>query len=513
MMTATATCMLQQQARYASLCAGAVLMVACQSQTSNAPQPDGTSTVMEPAAVQVAQTPPTIQPRITFRLQPDLWREIRQGFRLAHHVERKRVQQELRWLQNHPTYLLNLKPRMERYLGFIQKSVAERNMPSELALLPIIESALDPYAVSPGGAAGLWQFMPATATRFGLKRNWWYDGRRDPIAATNAGLDYLEYLYARFNDWSLAVAGYNAGEGSVRRAQRRADPDATFWELPLPRETRAYVPRLLALAALVADPQAYGVELPRLSPDVPFTVLNTHSQFDLTKAATALGLDIDTLYRWNPAMNQWATPPLGPHRLLVPTQDVQNGQARLSAVPEAERVQWLRINVARGDTLSEIAKRYRTDTASLRKANHLTSSRIRAGQALYIPKSNNTQGDYPHARSAAGTPYVVKPGDSLWTIGQAHNVSIARLVKANHVGPKDVLRIGQQLTIPTRSSGTRSVIREVRYGVRKGDSLAKIAARFNVRVSEIASWNQLKISNYLQPGQSLKLYVNVAGGE
>jgi membrane-bound lytic murein transglycosylase D len=464
-------------------------------------------------AVIHAETAPEIAPQVEIQPPPDLWRDIRSGFQLSHHLEQKRVQQELRWLQKHPQYLNKLKSRMERFLGYIHQQVAARDMPSELALLPIVESALDPYAFSHGGAAGLWQFIPATAKRFGLDRNWWYDGRRDPVAATDAGLDYLEYLHAKFNDWSLAMAGYNAGEGNVRRAQRRSDPQATFWDLPLPRETQAYVPRLLALAALVADPEAFGIELPPLSPLIPFTVVDTHSQFDLMKAADTLGVDIDTLYHWNPAMNQWATPPRGPHRLLVPSVQVSNGQALISAVPESERVAWLRIKVTPGDTLSGIAQRYATDTATLTRANQLSSSRIRAGQTLYIPKSTKTLAEYPSARTLGAKHYLVKAGDSLWTISRAHNVSTAKLMKANHVGPKDVLRIGQRLSIPGgTSNGSRKVIREVRYGVRKGDSLARIAARFNVAISEIASWNQLNVTNYLQPGQSLKLYVNVAAG-
>ncbi|MFP6816748.1 MAG: LysM peptidoglycan-binding domain-containing protein, partial [Pseudomonadales bacterium] len=227
-----------------------------------------------------------------------------------------------------------------------------------------------------------------------------------------------------------------------------------------------------------------------------------------------LGIEIDTLNRWNPAINQWATPPAGPHRLLVASSDVVDHQELLSAIPENERVQWLRIKVANGDTLSEIAARHNTDVASLRTANRLTSSRIRAGQALYIPKSTRTLDDYPRGRTVSGTPYLVKPGDSLWTISRAHEVSMASIMKANHVGPKDVLRIGQNLTIPGNSArASRSVVREVQYGVHKGDSLARIAARFNVRVTEIASWNHLNVASYLQPGQSLKLYVNVAAGK
>ncbi len=492
------------------------LLVGCQTH----PTPSAPETVKFEPPPPVAVPLPVIKPTVTYTLKPDLWRDIRDRFQLAHSLDQKRVQQELRWLRENPRYLHNLKPRMERFLAYIHGEVAARNLPGELALLPIVESALDPYAFSHGGAAGLWQFIPATAKRFGLQRNWWYDGRRDPIAATQAALDYLEYLHLLFEDWHIAVAGYNAGEGNVRRAQRKAAPDATFWEMSLPQETRMYVPRLLALAAVVTDPEAYGLTLPQLSPGVPFVAVDTQGQFDLAKAAETLAMELDSLYDWNPALNQWATPPNGPHRLMIPALDPSRSQAALSAVPASERVRWLRIKVANGDTLSEIAHRHRTDTATLRRVNNLTGSSIRAGQALYIPKSGSAPSRSPRGRTQQGLDYAVRPGDSLWTISRAHGVSMTRIMKANHVGPKDLLKVGQTLRIPgvqRASPGAdgdgREVIRTVRYGVRKGDSLARIAARFNVRISEIARWNQLDVNNYLQPGQSLKLHVNVAAGE
>lgn len=515
-MTATATVVRLATPVNALVLVVVAMLAGCQTLPSTAlPETDAA----KPAPATAVPIPP-IAPQVAYELKPDLWRDLRERFQLAHSLEQKRVQQELRWLQDNPRYLHNLKPRLERYLAYIHEEVAARGLPGELALLPIVESALDPYAFSHGGAAGLWQFIPATAKRFGLQRNWWYDGRRDPIAATHAALDYLEYLHLLFADWHIAVAGYNAGEGNVRRAQRKAAPGASFWEMSLPRETRMYVPRLLALAAVVTDPEAYDLSLPEISPDVPFVALDTHGQFDLTKAAETLAMDLDALYDWNPALNQWSTPPDGPNRLMIPALNATRSQAALSAVPENERVQWLRIKVASGDTLSEIAHRHRTDTATLRRVNNLAGSTIRVGQALYIPNAETTTNRSPGGRNREGVQYSVQSGDSLWTISRAHGVSMTHIMKANHVGPKDVLKVGQNLSIPGAQSsapsaqdGGREVIRTVRYGVRKGDSLARIAQRFNVRVSEIARWNQLDVDNYLQPGQSLKLYVNVAAGE
>lgn len=453
--------------------------------------------------------PLPVEQSVVESVEPNLWRDLRDGFTLDHHTEQKRVRQELAWLQRNPQYLQRLQPRLERHLAYIHKQVRARDFPSEIALLPIIESALDPYAFSPGGAAGLWQFIPATAKRFGLERNWWYDGRRDPVAATEAALDYLARLHKRFGDWSLALAGYNAGEGNVNRALRRSAEGASFWELKLPRETAAYVPRLLALAELVSHPKQFGIELPVVSPEVPFIVVDTAGQLDLSVAAAATGVDIATLYLWNPALNQWATPPKGPHHLLIPTTHADLAQAKLAAIPDAERVQWLRIEVTSGDTLSQIAQRYRTDVASLRKANQLSGNTIRAGHSLLIPKSDAALSN-PVAQRSTGRTYIVKSGDSLWSISRAEKVAMAKLMKANHVGPKDTLRIGQRLTLP---GGTNSVIRTVHYGVRRGDSLAKIAQKFNVAVNEIADWNHLNPRDYLQPGQSLMLYVDVAAGQ
>lgn len=487
-----------------------VLQVSCQTLTPDeAPTSIAVPTLPVPVLI-ATQPPPVITPAVEYRLVPDLWRDLRKSFILDHQLDRKRVQQELSWLRRHPDYLPRLQPRLQRFLGYIHQQVLARGLPGELALLPIVESAMDPYAFSHGGAAGLWQFIPTTGKRFGLARNWWYDGRRDPIAATRAALDYLEGLHKRFGDWSLAIAAYNAGEGNVMKARRRGPEGANFWDLPLPRETRAYVPRLLALSAIVANPDHYGLALPGVDPAVPFSIVQTGGQIDLAIAAEHLGEDLETLYRWNPALNQWATPPNGPHRLLVPGGEATELAERLGAIPSDARVRWSRVKVRSGDTLSQLARRHNTDVASLRKANNLRGTTIRIGQALYIPRSSQALDEYPPSRRWQAANYTVRAGDSLWTIGKAHGISVTKLMKANHIGPKDALRVGQRLTIP---GGSKQVVRTVKYPVRRGDSLAAIAARFNLQVSQIATWNQLNVNNYLRPGQALTLYVDVAAGD
>jgi len=496
------------------------LLAACQL-LPHPPVAAVTAPAAEQAPVVTPLVAPVAVPRIARRTlpppQPDLWREIRADFALEHYLDQRRVRQELAWLKRHPRYLPRLQSRLQRYLPHIHAEVRARGLPGELALLPIVESALDPYAFSHGGAAGLWQFIPATATRFGLPRDWWIDGRRDPVLATDAALDYLQHLHRRLDDWYLAVAGYNAGEGNVRRALRKSGGETYFFDLDLPRETSAYVPRLLALSALVADPEAHGMTLPEVVPEPAFATIDTRGQFDLMKAAVALELPVDVLYEWNPALNQWATPPQGPHVLHVPVTLAADAQSRLDAVPERERVQWLRVEVARGDTLSHLARRHRTDVDTLRRVNRLNGNRIRAGQALFIPRSTEAPAAYPGANRRPEGDYQVQPGDSLWSIARAHEVPLARLVKANEIGPKEVLRVGQRLVIPggstTPLAGRGDVIRKVRYGVRRGDSLARIASKFNVAVADITQWNKIDPGNYLQPGQKLLIYVNVAAAE
>ena len=298
----------------------------------------------------------------------------------------------------------------------------------------------------------------------------------------------------------------------MSRARFAVIRGGNFFELRLPKETQAYVPRLLALAAVISDPDAYGITLPKVVPMTTFRTLNTHSQFQLTKLSQVIGIDIDEIHRWNPALNQWATPPKGPHRIIVPASvDIQLVQAEIDAIPSKQRVDWSEIRVKNGDTLSQIARRHGTDVTSLRLANNLSNSRIRAGNKLLIPKHAAALKTTP--RSARGdVAYVVQPGDSLWTIARAHKVKLNKLMRNNHLGPKDTLSVGKTLKIPGATSSARKVTRKVHYKVRKGDSLARIAGKFNVSIKQIANWNKIDAKRYLQPGQGLLLYVNVLGG-
>lgn len=466
----------------------------------------------------------------------DLWERIRDGFQLEAD-DRPAVQQQLDWYVRHPAYITRVFNRAKPFLPYIVAEAESRGMPLELALLPVVESAFDPFAYSHGRAAGLWQIIPGTGKRFGLKQNWWYDGRRDPVAATHAALDYLEYLYKMLGeDWLLAVAAYNSGEGNVMRAQRKnlkSSRPTDFWNLSLPRETEAYVPKLLAVRAVVADPQSLGLTLPAIE-DVPyFEEVATGAQIDLALAAGLAGLDIDELYALNAGFNRWATDPDGPHRLNVPVDAAPVLTQALANLPDRERVKWLRYKVQNGDALGNIARKNRTTVELLRQVNGLKGSMIRAGDHLMIPTATRSLDSYTKSadsrlsstmsrpQGVSKAEHVVKSGESFWSIGKKYGVSTRNLAKWNGMAPGDTLSVGRKLVIWTDGTVYQAAsqvgnapsdqVRKVTYTVRKGDSLARISSRFRVSVSEIQKWNAgtLAKSKYLQPGQKLVMYVDV----
>ena len=286
----------------------------------------------------------------------------------------------------------NVERRLQRgrpYLHYILSEINRRGLPTELALLPAVESAFDPFARSPRGAAGLWQFMPRTGSQLGLRQDTWYDGRRDVIAATDAALDYLTQLRQRFDgDWLLALAAYNAGPTRVQRAIQRNRSNGKpvdFWHLQLPKETRDYVPKLLALRTLITTPAVYGLTLPAVA-DLPyFSVLDSGGALDLAVAARLAGVSVDEIRRLNPALTRQTVRRGGSRRLLIPTKRVARFRTRLAGLAEQQRVQWVRHHISAGDTLSAIAQRYRISVARLREFNQLPDYSIMAGDLLIVP--------------------------------------------------------------------------------------------------------------------------------
>lgn len=465
----------------------------------------------------------------------NVWDRVRDGFRLEPLVN-KRIQQEIDWYAKHPAYMARVSERAEKYLFYIVEEIEKRGMPMELALLPIVESAFDPFAYSHGRAAGMWQFVPGTGKMFGLKQNWWYDGRRDIVASTGAALDYLEMLHKQVGgDWMLALAAYNSGVGNVQRAIRKnaeKGKETDYWSLPLPKETEMYVPRLLALKALVERPDEYGLSFYPIANEPYFLVVNVGSQIDLAQAADWAGMSMEEFSALNPGFNRWATDPEGPHQLLFPIDKAGTFIERLAAMPEDQRVMWDRHLIKPGDTLSSIAKQHNTSIEFLQSINSLNGSSIRTGRTLLVPKSTAAPEAYIAAtptdleQSQSQGPgkrveYTVRNGDTLWSIGRQHQVSTQQLAKWNGMAPGDTLRLGQKLVIWQKAvtsgktnadQGTQNdkgIVKKVDYKVRRGDSLAAIAGKFNLRVADIVQWNRVSPSRHLQPGDNLTLFVDI----
>ncbi|WVM93748.1 LysM peptidoglycan-binding domain-containing protein [Halopseudomonas pachastrellae] len=400
--------------------------------------------------------------------------------------------------------------RAQRYLYYVVEQLDERQMPLELALLPFIESAYNPQAISSAQAAGLWQFIPSTGRNFSLRQDWWYDGRRDITASTGAALDYLTLLNGYFDgDWLLALAAYNCGEGCVGRAIKRNEAlglPTDYWNLQLPRETMNYVPKLLALAQIVDSPTAYGTVLPSLANEPYFAGVAIDQQIDLHKVAELADLSTDELLSLNPAFNQRVTAPNGEYQLLIPVDHVEQFTAALASLPANERVNYQHYRVRSGDTLSQIAQRHQLSVSVIRDVNDINGSLLRVGQTLMLPQLAGSP-TAPATSTLAGADslrYRIQPGDNLWTIARAHGTTVNRIKRDNNLSSNG-LTVGETLVLQTGGNSSGGDARRVAYTVRSGDSLYTIAQRFNVDVDKIRDWNQL--GRYLQPGQQLTLFV------
>ncbi len=445
----------------------------------------------------------------------------------------RRVRAQKSWYLNHPAYLERVSKRASPYLYFIIEQIEKRKLPLELALLPIVESAYDPFAYSHGRASGMWQFIPGTGKGYGLKQNWWYDGRRDVYLSTHAALDYLAFLNRHFDgNWLHALAAYNSGLGNVGRAIRKnkkKGKPTDFWSLKLPKETKAYVPKLMALAEILKDRANNQTNWTYVANQPYFVRLPTETQIDLSLAAELSEQSMSEFYQLNPGFNHWATAPDGPHYLLFPIEKQEAFLKNLKSIPKAERIAHKRYTIKSGDSLSGIAKKFSTTVNLLKANNNLRKNNIRAGQMLLIPVPSEKRTAYvksAHQRLLAKQKtnrkghkkaVTVRQGDSFWTISRKHKVSVRNLASWNNMAPNDTLRVGQKLVLwsktPSKYAGlmnSKQKTKKIRYKVRNGDSFARIADKFNVSLSKIKKWNKsLSKNKYLQPGQSLTLFVDI----
>lgn len=397
----------------------------------------------------------------------DVWDRIVAGYALPP-LDSPSVAQFESWFANNPEYMERMMDRAKLYLFHIAAEVEKRGMPMEIALLPAIESAYKPHAYSRAKASGLWQFIPSTGRLYGLKSNWWYDGRRDVVASTGAALDYLQKLHDDFDgDWHLAIAAYNCGEGNVARAIKRnkkLGKPTDFVHLKLPRETRSYVPQLVAMANIVANPSKYGAKIPSIPNTEYFAQIETDTPIDLGVAAKLLDMPAEDLYFINPGYRQWLTVGDGPHTLLVPAAKKDALLLSLNDLDDHERVVMASHTVRKGEKISKVARHYGVTAEAIVGINDLKTSRLSAGQTLIIPVSLARLAYAPPEKQVSQTAkrssaksggkvrvtHRVRAGETLYSIARRYNVYVNQLRTWNFLDHNDVLRAGQKLHIYTK---------------------------------------------------------------
>ncbi|PCS21720.1 lytic transglycosylase [Candidatus Enterovibrio escicola] len=512
--------------RYVLTCS--ILLIGCQlSKTNNIetirmiPEKTTTNQQIETNSIVVKEDP--IPHAVTPQAQENIWDRITMQLELAV-PDKQRINYYRNWYLKHPQHLETVAKRAEPFLYLITEKVEARGIPLEIALLPIVESAFDQFAYSHEQAAGLWQFVPDTGHRFGLKQNWWYDGRRDVIASTDAALDLLEYLHKKFNgNWFHALAAYNTGERRIFMAIRKnksMGKPTDFWSLDLPKETSEYVPKLIAVADIIKHQHKYKLSLlPIVNKPVVGTV-DPNVQMDLAQAANYAGLSLSELKSLNPGYNHWVTSPNGPTHFLLPHNKIDRFKRTFSDNGN-KSINITRYKVKTGDSLSLIAQRHHTTIKVIKLANSLDSSNILSGQHLIIPNGLKVQTKYSlndlrrfakfssKKNSDYKLSYRVKQGDSFWKISLEQDISYKDLARWNGMNLQDPLHIGQKLTMWKRADDN-VLIRTILYSIREGDSLSSIALQYNVSVSELVKWNSLKKHEYLKLRQKLKIYIDIS---
>ena len=408
-------------------------------------------------------------------------------------------------------------------------------MPIEIALLPIVESDYYPFSYSHGTATGIWQFIPSTGRMYGLDEDWWHEDRRDVLASTKAAVQYLKDLNQMFDgDWLLSIAAYNAGPGRVQRAidnNIKQGKKIDYWSLDLPKETEKYVPKLLAVARVLKDPDRFNQKLTMIENKPYLEPVKLQSQFDLALIAQWTNLSIDEIYSFNPGLKRWATPEALPYTILLPIDVVDDFIETLSNQKNRPKVSWTRYKVKEGDSLSVIAQNFNTTINQIQSVNDIKGNLIRANSYLIVPLAREKEGYYSLSetqreksrlnatKNSEKLIYKVVSGDSLWKISNDFSVTINELVRWNKIAPKAPLQIGKELVIliddkektelaKITNTGI-DINRKIVYTVKSGDNLSLIAQRYKVKVSQIRDWNDLNEKDILQPGDKLTITINV----
>ncbi|ACV67389.1 LysM peptidoglycan-binding domain-containing protein [Desulfohalobium retbaense] len=452
------------------------------------------ATDKEPALTQAEKKALESEAEIQFDLDVRETERMQKFFRYYTHKHRKTFQ---RWLK-----------RAEPYLPHIRKVITEKGLPQDLVFLPFAESGFNPWAYSRAGAAGLWQFMPATGRHFDLRVDWWMDERRDPYASTQAAAEYLSRLYGQFQDWYLALAAYNAGEGNVGRALERSGCD-NFYDLASSRrylksETRNYVPKFQAILKIVRNLEELGFEPIDWDASPEPSQVAIKGGTDLMGLADATGMSWSEFRKANPKFRRTVSPPDASYQVQIPAPKVAQAKAYLDGPRAQKMAGGKRYRVRSGDSWWRIARRFDVPLTALMRLNNTRSKMLHPGDSVLIPVS----GEAARARVAAQDgEYVVQRGDSLWELARRMDTTVTKLRRANNL-QNTTLRVGQRLTIPggSQKAKTRQIAqRRSNYTVKKGDTLWELSRRFGLSLNTLVQANGIGRSSALQVGQ--KLYI------
>ena len=409
--------------------------------------------------------------------------------------------------------------RGQQHVSKMQQIFRDEGVPPSLVYLAIVESAFNSDAVSRAKAVGMWQFIAGTAQRYGLTVDFWEDQRRDPEKAGRAAAQYLKDLHGMFGDWQLALAAYNCGEGKIQKFKNHS-PAGDFWKARnsrfLRRETREYVPAILAAILIANDPKAYGFEAPAGDPPSDTAAVTISEATDLRVLAKCAQVPVETLQSLNPSLRRLMTPPR-PFELKIPASSLQDFQARLDAVPPEEKIAVAMHTVARGESLATIARAYKTSPEAIRLANRMPSRRVAVGQALVVPlgaaaSDPSLYGEDGRWKGRGTKVYKVRSGDSLYSISRRTGVPVADLRSLNHLSG-DSLRPGQRLVLSEeappakgraagKSQAPRSAGGRVHH-VQQGDTLWDLARRYGTSVDRICRANRISPGHRLQLGDTL----------
>lgn len=458
----------------------------------------------------------------------DLWQRIRNGYGMET-LQSPITAVHESWYAARPEYVKRMVERSQRYLFHVVEEVQKRGMPTEVALLPMVESAFNPVAFSRSSASGIWQFIPSTGKSFGLKQNWWADNRRDVTAATDAALNYLEKLHVMFGTWELALAAYNAGEGTVQRAierNRRKGLPTDYQSLSLPPETRNYVPKLQAVKNIMTNPEHYGLNIAPI-PDQPyFTKVTAPAKIDVNLAAKLAGVSVAEFSALNPAHNRPVMASTdGKQEILLPMGKDAEFEQNLANY-DKPLVSWQTYQAKRGERLANISSKFGISVAQLRDVNDISArGRLKPNQPILVPSRGDSENSQPvievnestvvslnndEPAEHTSSRHKVKRGDSIYSIAKRYGMSTKQLMALNGL-KKARLKSGQILTVsasPSRQSvrTARSSITskdKTRYTVKRGETLASIARKFNVAASDLRRWNNLGGKRGLTPGRKL----------